>query len=457
MNKLTSTNPANNAAIGEVAITTPVEIANLVKQAHAAKSNWRFLGVKKRVELLKEIMHAFKKRENEIAMLTTQEMGKTTTEAHEGLTFDFAFFESFLKDGPKYIEDEVTVKEGRATLHKIVYEPYGVVAAIAPWNFPLSNFLWAVIPNLVVGNTVICKMSEECPLSGKLFADIIHGTKLLPSGVFAEIYGGKDVGQALISQNINLIHFTGSSAAGKKIYEVAGQKQIKAVLEMGGSNPGIVFDDADLTHAVPSVYHERFSNCGQVCDALKRLIVHRSIYKPFVEQLTAYIAKMKVGDPSKENTDLGPLAAMRQLTLLESQVNDSVKSGATVVTGGSRPKDLTGAYYLPTLMTDVKTDMRVWREEVFGPVLPVIAFDTEEQAIALANDTIYGLGAYVYTKDKERAQRVALHLEAGSVVLNKGTRWRPCNPFGGYKASGMGREHGRIGFQELCQVKVIAQ
>ncbi len=204
------------------------------------------------------------------------------------------------------------------------------------------------------------------------------------------------------------------------------------------------------------ICRSRFSNCGQVCDAIKRVIVHRSLYDTFIKKLTPKVERIRPGNPELDSTELGPLAAMRQLTLLESQVEDSVRNGATVVTGGQRPGQFPGAWYLPTILTQIHPAMRVWREETFGPVLPVMLFDTEEQAIRSANDTPYGLGATLFSNKVSRAHQCAAQLDACCIDINAGSHWEPCTPFGGFKASGMACEHGRAGFHELCRFKVIA-
>lgn len=291
---------------------------------------------------------------------------------------------------------------------------------------------------------------------GKLIDDMMHHLKL-PLGVFSQIYGDGNVGEQLVMEDIDLIWFTGSSLVGKKLYEIAGKKFVKGIMEMGGSNPSVIFEDVDLNVVIEQVFSGRFVNCGQVCDATKRLIVHESIFGMLVKQLNKRLEKVKIGDPEDPKTELGSLVAKRQLELLISQVADAVTQGAKVVIGGRSPVNLAGAYYLPTILTNIKRSMRVWREEVFGPVLPIVSFRTEEEAIRLANDTNYGLGAQVFSKDKKRAIRVASKIQAGCVDINSGNHWLACNPFGGYKASGMGREHGIHGFQELCQIKVIAQ
>jgi succinate-semialdehyde dehydrogenase / glutarate-semialdehyde dehydrogenase len=454
--KIISINPANNNVIGEMLCSGEDEIIARVKQAQAAKLPWKLMGIKKRLELLQQCFHAFKKRENEIASLITQEIGKLMAESAADLSGDFDYFHDFLLQGPTYIADETTVNEGE-NFDRIVYEPRGVAACIVAWNYPFSNFVSSVIPNLIVGNTVIFKHSEECPLVGKLIDEVMAEIKEFPSGVFSQIYGDGKTGEFLSEQDIDLIWFIGSSAVGRKLFNIAGRKQIKAILEMGGSNPAIVFDDVAIDSIISKIYRKRFTNCGQACDAIKRLIVHKSVYPELVTKLTQFVQTIKIGNPEDPKAQLGPLVATRQLELLEAQLYDSVHQGARVITGGKRPDGFAGAYFLPTIVVDINRNMRLWRDEVFGPILPIVSFETEEEAIQLANDTSYGLGAAIYSSDIKRAQRVATHIDAGFVDINDGNHWRSCNPFGGYKISGMGCEHGRLGFQELCRFKVIAE
>lgn len=452
---LISTNPAKNyKKLGSVKVSSSQEIKRKVELANKVKLDWKELGAIKRRDLLLPLFKEFQKRKKEIALLITREIGKPISESLADLDWDDEYFNDFLKNGPKYLKDEVTYRKGRV-LHKIVYEPIGTTAVIVPWNYPFSNFFWGVIPNLIAGNTVVFKHSEECPLVGNLCEEMMSQLKL-PKGVFSEVYGDGKVGEILVKEKIDFIWFTGSSKIGKQLYEIAGKKFIRSTLEMGGSNPAIVFEDVDVDEIIDSLYSGRFSNNGQVCDAIKRLIVQQKLFNEVVGKLKRRLEKVVVGDPEDKKTDLGSLVAKRQLELLESQVGDAVGKGAKVVIGGKSPDNLEGAYYLPTILTNVEKNMRVWKEEVFGPVLPIVSFKTEEEAIRLANDTTYGLGAVVFSKNKERALRVASRVKSGCVDINQGDHWKPCNPFGGYKESGMGREHGRHGFQELCQMKVVA-
>jgi acyl-CoA reductase-like NAD-dependent aldehyde dehydrogenase len=305
-----------------------------------------------------------------------------------------------------------------------------------------------------VGNTVIHKASEECVLSGKLFADIMEQVGL-PTGVFSAIHGDGQQGAHLVTEPVDLIWFTGSSEVGKTLYQTAAKKFIRVVLEMGGSNPAVVFEDVAAETIIPTLKFKRFAYCGQTCDAVKRLIVHENIADAVISQLKTAVESIVVGDPQDPKTELGPLVSLSQRDLLSAQVADAVKKGATVICGGRAP-DLSGAYYMPTILTNIKKSMRVWQEEVFGPVLSVVTFQTEEEAISLANDTRYGLGAQVYSQDTHRALRVASRIQAGSVDINGASHFKPFNPFGGYKESGLGKEHGLHGFRELCQMKVVS-
>ena len=452
--ELISTKPAKNyERVGSVPISTAEEIKEKVSKARAVKKEWKELGVKKRLETIRPLYDRFDQKKEEIAWLITRETGKPIRESLGGMPYHFKYFKWFLENAEEALADKITYQDEN-TLHRIVFEPIGVAAVIVPWNFPFVNVIWGTIPNLLAGNPVVFKHSEECPLVGKLCEEIILSANL-PEGVFSEVYGDGAVGKLLVEQDIDLIWFTGSSATGKLLYETASKKFIKAVLEMGGSNPAIIFEDMDADYLLKNLYYKRFLNSGQVCDAAKRLIIHESIADEVVEKLKEFVESRTIGDPEDEETILGSMVSKRQVELIASQVQDAVDKGAAVVAGGKQPEGLEGAYYEPTILTNVTRDMRVWKEETFGPVLPVLTFKTEEEAVELANDTPYGLGAFVYTNDRERALRVASRIEAGTVEVNKANHFKACNPYGGYKVSGIGKEHGVEGLRELCQLKVI--
>jgi len=454
MAKLISINPADNySKIGEVDVSTDIEIADKVAKAKKVKTAWKELGVNGRVKLLEPIRDEFKERTEEIAQLISKETGKVISESNTEVSRYIEELTWFLKNGSRALEDEVTLDDERS-LHRIIYEPYGVAASIAPWNFPFGMSIWGIFPNLIVGNVVVFKISEECPLVGKLIEKIILSHNL-PPGVFSEVYGAGDVGKKLIESDINLIWFTGSTRTGKLLYRTAANKFIKAVLEMGGSNPCVVFDDVDIAKAAPIIFGGRFRHCGQVCSALKRLIVHKTITGELIAALKEIVERQRIGNPLDPKMDLGSLVAKRQQLLINEQLQDAIDKGAKIVAQTKLPKGLKGAFFPPTLLSNITTDMRVWNEEVFGPIFPIVTFKTEEEAINLANDTAYGLGARVMSEDINRAERVASRIDAGSIALNYEARFLACDPFGGYKNSGIGRERGIHGLQELCQIKVI--
>jgi acyl-CoA reductase-like NAD-dependent aldehyde dehydrogenase len=440
--------------VGQVNISDATEIAKKVQKAQEAKTAWKELGVEKRIELLKPIANEFAKRQDEIAKLITQETGKPIRQSRNEAKSFVEEYEWFMKNVGSALRDEVTLDD-KKSLNKVVYEPYGVAAVITPWNFPFGMAIWGIIPNLLVGNSVVFKISEECPLVGKLIEEVMQNHNL-PEGVFFEIYGDGSVGKELSESNIDFIWFTGSSKVGKSLYQTAARKFIKVLLELGGSNPCVVFEDVDIKNTAEIVYNKRFKNCGQICDATKRLIVHESIKDRLISQLKKVIESKHFGDPEDSKTDIASLVAKRQLDLLKEQVDDALEKGAKIVVQKELSGTLKGAYYPPTVLDNITRDMRVWKEEVFGPVLPIVTFKTEQEAVRLANDTSYGLGSRVFSKDKKRAQRVASRIQAGTVEINEGDRWLSCNPFGGYKNSGMGREHGTLGFRELSQIKVIS-
>lgn len=456
MLKLTSINPSKEyESLGTVDISTESEISEKVKKANRAVQEWKEIGLRKRLTQLRPIYDKFTEEKERLAELESKEMGMPIKESRIDLDAGLEYFNWYLKNAEKYISPEITFEDDNE-IHKVYYEPVGVAAVIVPWNFPFTNFIWGVIPNLVVGNTVVFKHSEEVPLFGKEMEKIIMSSNL-SLDIFSEVYGAGDIGEKLVHSDINLICFTGSTKTGTYLYKVAAKKFIRIILEMGGSAPGIVFDDADIDLAVEDVFANRFLNCGQVCDGLKRAIIHKGIAKEFIKRLKERMKKVVVGDAMDEKTDIGPLVAERQVDLLISQVEDAVKKGAKIEEGGDQPESLKGAYYKPTLLVNVTSNMRVWKEEVFGPVLPLVTFETENEAVKLANDTKYGLGGYIYSKDKEKARRVASRIKTGMVSINGVFYVVPYNPFGGCKLSGLGREHGKYGLRELCNIKVVSE
>lgn len=453
--KITSTNPSNNyQVIGEVEFSTLQEVKDKVAAARSASKMWRELGLAKRSELVRELADLFDKERARIIEITAKEMGMPLKELDEDVDFSLEYLRSYCDMAEKSLKSFVTTEDEKE-IHEVFREPYGVAACIVPWNFPLANFVWQCGQNLVAGNTVVFKHSEETQLCGQLIEELVN--QILPEGVFNEVYGDGTVGETLVNEDVDLICFTGSSKTGAKINESAAKRFIPTVMELGGSAPGIVFESSEVKDVVETIYTARFMNCGQMCDGLKRLIVHESKIDEVVDQLTKLITSKKIGRADDPDTDISSLVAERQVVLLEEQVQDALDKGATAVIGGRRLRGGGGAFYEPTLLTNVTSEMRVWDEEVFGPVLPVVSFSSEEEAVNLANDTKYGLGAYIFTSDNEQFLRVAHQIESGMVSQNNLSYINVCNPFGGYKMSGNGREHGELGFEEVTRSKIITR
>ncbi len=456
MKTIISTNPGKGyEKLGEVTASTEEEISNAVKLAKKATLTWSKLSLEERKNHLLRLYKAFENQSEKIQQTVSNEVGKTLKDAKFRFEKGMELFSWYLENSNKALLPEKT-HEDKSSIHKIYYEPYGVTAVIAPWNHPFQMALWGIVPNLLVGNTVVFKHSEECPLTGKILDQAFKEANL-PADIFTQIYGDREEGKFLLDQQVDLIWFTGSTVAGQNIFEKAGKKFVKSILELGGSNATIVFEDIDISEYLDKIFFKRFGNCGQSCDALKRLLVHESIFDETLEKLKVFLENKNFNSNDLENTDIGPLSAKRQLELIESQINDAVDKGAKIITGGKPSNKLNGAYFEPTIITNLNTNMRIWKEEVFGPSLSVIPFKTEEEAIEIANCTEYGLGAVVFSKNLERAKRVASKLEAGTVEINQTSHWHHSNPFGGYKKSGMGREHGILGLREITQVKVISE
>lgn len=450
--KIKSYNPANNELLGEIEQTDVNEIKNIVSKSKKAFESWGFLTITERISYIKKLYEAFKSKKNEFAKLITNEMGMPISEALFGIDSGLEHIEWYMNNVEKIIGNKTTYEDDKE-IDKIIFEPKGVTAVIIAWNFPFESFVLQAVTNLIVGNTVIIKHSELVPLCSQFIYNIV--SSVLPENVYSVVYGAGEVGRNLLEQDIDFICFTGSTKTGQSIYKLAGEKFIEAVVECGGSAPGIVFDDADIDNVIESMYINKFTNSGQICDGQKRLIVHSSQIDEVLEKFKKCIESKNIGDPLNEETEIGPLVSKEQLEKLENQVLDAVEKGAKVICGGKRLENTNGNYYLPTILTNITKDMKVYTEEVFGPVIPIIAFNTIEEAIMIANDTQYGLGGYVYTKDRKKFDEVVKKLKTGMIAWNNLYYLRPCNPFGGYKKSGIGRNNSEFGLKELCNIKVV--
>lgn len=452
--KIKSINPSNYEVIGEVEVSTEQDIQEALSKARKAQPAWAALSQTERNKAVESFMAVLVKHTDELVEAVSTEMGKPVSLSKGDIKESSDNFSAFMEMSEQAL-GPVTVFEDETQKHIQIREPLGVLVAITPWNFPVLNIPFQFGQALLAGNTVLYKPSEEIIVFAQLIQKLV-GESDLPDGVFNVIFGDGRVGEQLVQLPVDGILFTGSSKTGQHITELAAKKSTPVMTEMGGSSPGIIFEDADVEKIIDTVYDMRMANTGQYCDALKRLLVHDSKLDEVIGALKKVNASKKVGNAMSKDTDIGPLVAKRQVDLLQEQVEEALGKGAEVIFGGKQPDGLDGAYYEPTLLTNITFDMRVWEEEVFGPVLPIVTFKTEEEAIELANDTPYGLSAFVFTSNKVRFTRVAGKLQAGAIGHNNALYFSPYSPFGGYKKSGNSRACGIEGFHEVTQVKLVS-
>lgn len=454
MTTIKSFNPVNGALLGEVELNTREQIDAMVAAGRRAQRLWAAKPLEERVAVMQKLADHLTAHKPELAEIVSKEIGMPLDQSYADVEdTGIAFLQWYIDHAQEALAPKV-IHEDDEVIHTIYREPRGLACSIVPWNFPFSSVIWQCGQNLLAGNAVILKHSSENPLSSQLIARLFQD--VLPAGLYQAVFVRGAEADYLTAQDIDIICFTGSTKIGRALYETAAKKFIPVVLEMGGSAPGIVFADADIDAVLDSIYFNRFFNCGQVCDGQKRLLVEASVFDEVVGKLKNMLESKKVGDPFEEGVDIGPLSSVGQKNEVADQVERSVAMGAVVIFGGKTLPELGEAFYAPTLLTNVKKEMAVWAEEVFGPALPVMPFQTEEEAIALANETEYGLGAYVYTTDRKRYERVAARLESGMVGHNNQYYLKPWNPFGGYKLSGLGRHQGTVGFDDVTELKIVA-
>jgi succinate-semialdehyde dehydrogenase/glutarate-semialdehyde dehydrogenase/succinyl-CoA reductase len=452
---MNSINPATGEVLASFEASTEKEVEHAVQKARKAVPVWSSLSIDERCSYVREFLKKLRSSKKEFAELITKEMGKAIKESEDEIEGAVADMEWFLSATRDAVEPENTGLKQKGMAGHIFFEPVGVVGVITPWNFPLGTPIWKVIPALLTGNTLVFKPSELSTLcSDKIHA--LFEAAGLPKNVMNMARGGGSIGKILVESSVDMISFTGSSAAGKDVYSRASAGMKKVVLELGGSDPFIAFGDAPLNSVVKTAVFGRFFNCGQVCTAAKRILVQREIFEDFVDGFVKEAGKLKVGDPLDRKTDVGPLVSGKQLETLEGQVKDAISKGVKLLLGGKRLPGK-GFFYEPTVLSQVKPGMRVFEEEVFGPVASIMPFNGKEDAIRIANSNQYGLGASVWTRNMELAEEVASRLEAGMVWINDfGTPYPQC-PQGGMKASGFGREMSIYGIREFCRMKTVVR
>lgn len=450
-------NPANEEICGIVSLGSGPDVDRAVGAARRASATWRDSTREERLSLFARIETAYERRIDEMADMISMEMGaprlmSRQVQAELCLMHLRAFVRALAQfEFEKPLWPDVTSEH-------IVKEPIGVAALITPWNWPMNQVSIKVFAALAAGCTVVLKPSEVSPLSAVLFAEILHEAGV-PAGVFNLVNGdGPTVGDALVRHvDVDMVSFTGSTRAGISIAKAAADTVKRVSLELGGKSPNIVFADVDVDKTIRASVAACFANSGQSCNAPTRLLVERPIYDQAVEIAADAARKTIVGDPCDRVTELGPLASAGQFEKVQSLISKGIEEGARLVAGGpGRPEHLPRGYYVrPTVFADVANSMTIARQEIFGPVLSIIPFDTEAEAIEIANDTEYGLSATLYSGDAARLKRVALRLRSGMVRINGAAR-APGSPFGGYKQSGNGREGGRWGIDDFLETKAIS-
>lgn len=454
-----NTCPMTGEMIGRIPIATPEEVTAVVSRARRAQPAWAALTVEQRAEYLLKVRDIFVERREWVLDTIRKDTGKTRADALladvftvvDGTTY-------FCKRAPKALAPK------RVSLHffknkksYLIYDPLGVIGIITPWNFPTA-FLTDAVLALLAGNTVVLKPSEVTPLIGEMTAEIFSGAGL-PEGVFQVVSGDGTTGAALVRSDVDKIVFTGSVRTGKSIYQELARKDrfTPVVLELGGKDPMVVFDDADIERAADAAVWGGLVNSGQMCASVERVYVMESVVEKFTNLVVERVKKLRQGPQDGPDVDIGAIIFPRQMDVIDDHVKDAVAKGAKVLTGGERNKELMpGYYYRPTVLTNVDHSMKVMMEETFGPIIPIMTVKNEEEAIRFANDSNYGLTAMVWTRDSERAKRVAEKLEAGTVSINDCAAggFGFCEaPWSGVKESGFGIVHSEEGLRNFCKPK----
>jgi acyl-CoA reductase-like NAD-dependent aldehyde dehydrogenase len=446
---LKSFNPATGELVGEVPVTPVEEIPAVVARARAAHPAWRDMGAEKRRALLAEAGPKLLERADDLGLLLTREMGKPLREAvgevkscATGLAEELDEMVAAL--APETFEDAHT----RTTLY---HDPLGVCAAITPWNFPISMPHWMVVPALMAGNTVVLKPSEETPLIAQAYADVLGES--LPAGVLQVVHGDEAQGKALVAGDVDLIAFTGSREAGKHIMAEASRGLKRIILELGGKDPLIVLEDADVAKAAKFAATNSFRNAGQVCVSTERIYVKESVAEAFEAELARRASEMRSGDGLAPDTQVGPMVNARQRDFVLRQIDEAVGAGARVLAGGGTAA---GNFVAPTVLAGVRDDMSVMRDETFGPVACVVRVRDDDEAVRLANDTPFGLGAVVFGEEAH-AEAVGRRLDAGMIGINRGVGGASGSPWVGAKQSGYGFHSGREGHRQFAQVRIVSR
>ena len=448
-------NPFNQEIISHVPDSDNHDVNEAVSAANTAYSDWHKMSASERRDLMKELANKSRENANELAKTISMEMGKPFPEALDEIDTVADFLEYY----GELARDEVgriVAPVDRNTMSLVRYESIGVIGCIIPWNYPLALMGWKLAPALAAGNTVVMKPSEITPLSILHWCNVVDS--VLPDGVINVITGfGQSAGEPIVNHpDVPVITFTGSVATGKKIAKFAAENLKKVSLELGGKDPMIICDDADIEIAAQGASWGGFVNAGQVCTSIERVYVFENVIDQFTEAIIEEAKKVVLGDPMKEDTHIGPMASKLQQEKAIEKVNQAIKDGARLLAGGSVPENLDrGYFYQPTVLDNIEPNMEIITEEAFSPVLPIQKVSSIEEAIQWSNDSVYGLGCSIFTNDIDRALTAADDIKSGTVCINSPLMENIAAPFGGMKQSGIGREHGKEALDEFREAKHI--
>lgn len=448
------TNPADNTLLGTIPNMGQIETSQAIDAANLAFPEWRNKTASERSEIMRRWFNLIIEHQQDLAVIMTAEQGKPLAESQGEIAYGASFVEWFAEEAKRIYGDVIpTPQAGRRIV--VIKQPIGVVAAITPWNFPNAMITRKCAPALAVGCPVIIKPATLTPYSALALVELAERAGF-PKGVINVVTGNaKAIGAELTTNPVvRKLSFTGSTLIGKLLMRQCASTIKKVSLELGGNAPFIVFDDADINAAVAGAVASKYRNTGQTCVCTNRFLVQDSVYDEFAAKLALAVAKLKVGDGSKTETQQGPLIDIAAVEKIEAHINNAVTKGAKVVQGGQR-HTLGGTFFEPTVLTEVTANMKIAQEETFGPVAPLFRFKAEQEAITLANDTPFGLASYFYTRNLGRAWRIAEALEYGMVGINEGIISSVVAPFGGIKESGLGREGSKYGVDEFLEIKYV--
>jgi len=449
---ITSHNPATGEPLGQVRSFTTEEAKAAIERARAAQKTWAEKSLNERITYMRRFQHLLTEQADDVCRLISQENGKPLQEAMETEVMPIIDLTSYFCNNAKRI-----LSDQRIPLHLLkyrrsylTYRPRGLMLIISPWNFPFTIPSGAIVMGLIAGNAVIQKPASLTPLIALRTQEIFTEAGLDPD-LFQVVPGPGVLGSRMIEMGVDYVNFTGSTAVGLRVAELCGRLLIPCSMELGGKDPAIVCDDANLDMAAGSIVWGGLANAGQVCASVERVYAHEKIYDALVEKVVERTKKLRVGDPSMGDVDMGPMVDPNQLKIVEHQVNDALSHGAKPLVGGKRIES-PGNFFEPTVLVDVTDDMEVIRDETFGPVIPIMKYADDDEAVERSNNSEYGLNAYVYSTDRERARRIARKLEAGTVMINETLLTHGCPelPWQGCKKSGLGKVHSDQGLRDLC-------